>query len=56
MNLFKYLFPTDWVDVSKHTINRYSSISGSEEGVSALVVVQKSTSTGRYRKQTITIL
>lgn len=53
--LLNYLFPNDWEDVEIHDIIRYSPINGSSEGIAYKVIVQKSASTSRYRKQTITI-
>ena len=53
--LLNYLFPNDWKDIEILDIKRYSSINGSSEGIAYKIIVQKSESTGRYRKQTITI-
>jgi hypothetical protein len=53
--IINYLFPNDWEDVETLKINSYSHYNGSMEGLSKIVVIQKSNSTGRYRKQTVNV-
>lgn len=53
--IINYLFPNDWENVETLRIYSYSRHSGSMEGLSKVVVIQKSNSTGRYRKQTINV-
>ena len=55
MKLFNYLFPTDWEDVKKIETDSFSHINGSKEGLSRMTIIQRSPSTGKYRKQTINI-
>ena len=54
--LFNYILPIDWKDVKTIEVKKHSQINGSEEGIAFIVVIQKSESTGRYRKQTINVL
>ena len=51
--IIEYLFPNDWEDVESVRINSYAVYNGSVEGLARLVVIQKSSSTGRYRRQVI---
>ena len=53
--IINYLFPNDWEDVETLKIYSYSHHNGSMEGLSKIVVIQKSNSTGRYRKQTVNV-
>ena len=53
--ILKYLFPNDWVDVETIDIYHHSNMTGAKEVLGKRVVIQKSYSTGRYRKITITI-
>ena len=53
--ILKYLFPNDWVDVETIDIYHHSSMTGTKEVLGKRVVIQRSISTGRYRKITITI-
>ena len=53
--LLKYLFPNDWYDVEVIDIYHHSSLTGTKELLGKRVIIQKSISTGRYRKVIITI-
>ena len=53
--ILKYLFPSDWVDVETIDIYHHSSMTGTKEVLGKRVVIQRSISTGRYRKIVITI-
>ena len=53
--LINYLFPNDWVDKDVIEIYHHSSVTGTVEVLSKKIIIQKSPSTGRYRKQIINI-
>ena len=53
--IIHYLFPNDWHDVEIIDIKHYSSVNGQFETLSKKIIIQKSLSTGRYRKQVINI-
>ena len=53
--LTNYLFPNDWVDKDVIEIYHHSSVTGTKEALSRKIIIQKSPSTGRYRKQVINI-
>ena len=48
--IFNYLFPSDWIDVEVIDLKQYSQYSGEFECKSKRLIIQKSYSTGRYRK------
>jgi len=54
--LINYLFPNDWIDIKVIEVNSYSYLSGNLEGLSRYLVIQKSPSTGRYRKQNLNLI
>ena len=53
--LLHYLMPNDWQDVETIDIKHYSSVNGQIETLSKKIIIQKSPSTGRHRKQVISI-
>lgn len=53
--ILKYLFPNDWYDSETIDIYHYSSMTGTKEVLGKRVIIQRSFSTGRYRKIVITI-
>ena len=53
--IIHYYFPNDWEDVETIDIKHYSSVNGQLETLSKKIIIQKSPSTGRYRKQVINI-
>ncbi len=55
VSLIRYLFPIDWEDKEILNINSFSPKSGCNHGLDYIVIVQRSPSTGRYRKTRINI-
>ena len=53
--LINYLFPSDWADEDVFEIYHHSPVTGTREVLSRKIIIQKSPSTGRYRKQVINI-
>jgi len=53
--LINYLFPNDWYDVETINVTHHSSLTGTPEILGKRIIIQKSPSTGRYRKQVINI-
>lgn len=56
MRATNYLFPSDWEDVERHDIYGYSHYSGNKEYLEKIIIVQKSKSTGRWRRKVINII
>lgn len=53
--LINYLFPNDWYDIETIDVTHHSSLTGTPEILGKRIIIQRSISTGRYRKQVITI-
>lgn len=53
--IIKYLFPNDWWDVETINITHHSNLTGAPEVLGKRIIIQKSMSTGRYRKVVINI-
>ncbi len=53
--LLHYLMLNDWCDVETIDITHHSQLTGAAEVLGRRIIIQKSYSTGRYRKITINI-
>lgn len=53
--IIRYYFPNDWQDVENIDIFHHSQATGILEVLRKKIIIQKSPSTGRYRKQVISI-
>lgn len=53
--IIHYLFPNDWSDVETINITQHSQMTGFPEVLVKRIIIQKSKSTGRYRKIVIQI-
>lgn len=48
--IINYLFPNDWLDIETIDIKQYSQYNGIYECPAKRIIIQKSFSTGRYRR------
>ena len=53
--IIHYLFPNDWSDIETINITHHSQMTGFPEVLGKRIIIQKSKSTGRYRKIVIQI-